>query len=844
MRNRFIFYITCVILMFSLSGCGGINQILEDQMVNQSGLLEDQQYQTYQKYADEGKLDNDGYYKDSAEEPLETHAPIHVTFAENNNLKIQYFADADHREILDQTACYMNPGDTIYAHVDIKGDDISTMYEFAGFRVVDISEEGKRTEDTAIKAEGEEPDYVLMIPDGFEGKEVSVEPLGKYQNRAVSLKDYYVDDNGNEIDLDGTWFINEKECHDNSVEISPVSSYVISYKYDSSEYFYLSSTPESFYSNNSDGIIIFNQRNADDETADYEVVLHKYIPVSLVSDSDRTVKVNGDTTEQSVKANNELQLGKHQYGDKITIETNKEWSELERNRELILINTETLSGGKYKYTLIVPEADGQFLFNPEDYNYAHGTIAFKCFGQTVNSPKLLAKGSIIYYEQKTAENGYWLAGDNHNVVVTDEAETVRKLKEIHFTPMSKVSVSLPQPEFGGIVQYKLNGNRVFGTSCNTYSGSVITMKLIPWEGWIVESAEEITYKVDERKTQIAMAGNSTVDSLFWEDEDHKPKLKVTLEKSVGENMEFTLTASGYAVEAVKYGGGWKVTDILPNSKNTQTYNIIDNSQIIVNNQKIGTEKPIEIKMTNKAVQSGKAVKQVIEKKDSKKNKTEEIRYIDDLSVPTKPIDIYSPDEMGKSKVWYESVDITIGVVDVETFAPTPAVKHSSIVVKNADTNITLMKGDLIEGSQKVTVTIKPETGYYVAGKKVGDGFYQDTMKFSDYQKNINNIITSHTILPYYVVTLDTSDKFAKYTYKLDGKEVSGTINTKEGQKLELTYEIIDPDYELSRAAGGFVFGIGASKTKVTKAINIDSSLQGKTITKESFGIETVRKGGQ
>lgn len=33
--------------------------------------------------------------------------------------------------------------------------------------------------------------------------------------------------------------------------------------------------------------------------------------------------------------------------------------------------------------------------------------------------------------------------------------------------------------------------------------------------------------------------------LFTEDEDHKPKLDVVLEKSVGENMKFTIEASGF-----------------------------------------------------------------------------------------------------------------------------------------------------------------------------------------------------------------------------------------------------------------------------------------------------------
>ena len=583
---------------------------------------------------------------------------------------------------------------------------------------------------------------------------------------------------------------------------------------------------------------LFNQRNADDETVDYQVELHKYISVTLPSDMDRSVNVNREGN-RNIRAGSELSVNKLRYGEKVLIETNKIWPNLESSRDLILTNTEAIDG-RFRYTLIVPEKDGHFLFDPSAYSYEHGTISFKCFGRQVTTPQALAKGSKIFYEQKTAEDGYWLSGRNHFIVVGEEAETKRQLEEISFTPKIKVTVSLPQPDYGGAVEYKLDGERINGSSCSAYSGSVISMKLIPWEGWISHKTGEQIYKVNKNKTQTASIQGIELNSLFEEDEDHKPALKVTLEKSVGENTVFTLNSSGYAMEATSYGGGWKVQDVF--TKNADTYNIIDNSQIIVSDRIIGTEKPIEIRIENKAVKSGKAVRMVIAKTDDEKNKTEEIRYIDDLSIPLEPIDIYKRGEKGKATAWYKSIEITIGVVDVEKFEPAAAASNTRIVLQNADTNTILVKGDLIEASQKVTVTIRPNTGYYVTGKKVGNDIYQETMKFSDYQKNVNNIITTHPAFPYYVVTLDKSDSYAKYTYKLDGKVVTGTINAKEGQKLELTYEIINPEYKLSKAAGGVVFGIGSSTSKVTETIKIDASMQGKTITKRDYNIETVKGG--
>ena len=233
---------------------------------------------------------------------------------------------------------------------------------------------------------------------------------------------------------------------------------------------------------------------------------------------------------------------------------------------------------------------------------------------------------------------------------------------------------------------------------------------------------------------------------------------------------------------------------------------------------------------------------VIVKTDDKGNKTSETRYIDDLSETLDPIYIYQSGTNATSTVWYKSVEITIGVVDIEKFAQPNASANTKVTVVNNSTGETLATGDLIEADTKVVVTITPLSGYYVTGKNVSNDVYSKTMKFSEYQKNISTIISEHPADKYYTITLDKSDAYASYIYKLDGKEVSGMIYVKAGQKLELTYEITDPAYKLSTAHGGLVFGIGSSTTKATETITIDSNMHGKTITKTEFNIDTVKGG--
>lgn len=157
------------------------------------------------------------------------------------------------------------------------------------------------------------------------------------------------------------------------------------------------------------------------------------------------------------------------------------------------------------------------------------------------------------------------------------------------------------------------------------------------------------------------------------------------------------------------------------------------------------------------------------------------------------------------------------------------------------TNKIMSGGELIEGSEKVTVMIYPEAGYYISGKNVTGDAYQETMKYSDYLEDLSEIIAEHPAEKYLTITLDKSDSFATYTYKLDGQEKSGTITVKKGQELSLYYKITNSDYQLAEGAGGFL-GIGKSYTEVTKEIEITSEMDGKTITKDDFGISVVKGG--
>lgn len=822
------------ISLITLTGCSRVNSYLEEKMLEKSGILQDETYKEYQKQIEAGNVDKEGYYVENTQQIQ--NGSIHVTFSMNNNLDINYFIDKACDNQIDITNCYLDPGASIYAEVAVSEDVYSSMYEFDTFNICEYDADGNRT----VKDKWEPNDTTtdkghlveIQIPLEFEGTELSLEPLGKYKLRQIKLDDYYLDEADEKHPLDGTWMIDDEEYNKDKdfAEISAISSYTVSYEYDSDEYFFSDATPEYYYNNNEDGIVIFNQSEAADETEDYRVELRKYISVSLVSGVDREVAItiNGGS-KQTLKSNTEFEIPKLKYGDKVVIETDKSWSDLETNRDLILTDTEPLSIGSYKYTLIVPEKDGQFLFDPDEYTYEHGKVSFKCFGSPVTGMQYLAKGSKIYYEEVSADDGYWLPTDENYIVVSSEEETRKQLEEIHFVKRIQVTVSLSQPEYGGKINYYVDGRQIYESKYETYSGTVITMDFEPWEGWICSHKDGIGYIVGESDSQIINADGTDINRLFTEDEEHKPKLSVVLNKSVGQDIQFDFSASGLDPQAYTYESDWFRND----------YKIIDGK-----NTKIGTEAPIVISMQNKAIQSGKAIRITVTKTDSdKKTETAEIRYVDDLTELQEPIYIYKDTEIANSTKWYNSIDIVVSIVDVTSFTKPSASNNTVITIYNADTMKELVQGDLIEESQKVVVKIAPTTGYYiVGGNNDAKTEYQQTMKYSKYTKDIAGLIEKHYAEKICTVKLDESDSFAKYTYRYNGEQVSGTVKIRAGEELTLEYEITDTGYKLSEAsASGGVLGIGKSYKKVTKSIPITADMDGKTIAKSNFTIE-VEKG--
>ena len=640
------------------------------------------------------------------------------------------------------------------------------------------------------------------------------------------------------MNVTGKWTVNDNGFISNTIEVNPILPYIVSFSFNSEEYFFVSSEPQSFYSNSEDGIVIFEQQKSDAETSNFVVELQKYQTATVMTSKERIVSLNNGEA-QILKAGQSWTVGQLKYGDTITILTDAPWEELDTCREMILQTAEPYRSEKYnyKYTLIVPQKGAEFEFDPNGYTYEHGTLLFKCFGEEVTTIQYLAAGSKIYYEAKTSDDGFWLGEGPHYITVTTPEETRWELEQVTFIPEIVVTVQLPQPLYGGRIEYSVNGESIDTPTYLGRSGETITMSFRPWEGWISSYTDGESYTVTEQAVQIPKLQGRIIDrslEVYTEDDDHKPTLEVVLAGSLGEDAQVGITASGVNEKELHY------IDKFLRKKLT-----------VIENLSIGTEKSISITIGNHAIQTGTAVKIQVEMtgEDKSGNGTKKVnrnffRLISDLSRPIEPIEIYTSSEMGASAVWYKYVKITISLVDVMTFTQpvSPANSTLKVTYLNDGKNQMLKSGDILQGNQEVTVKITPNSGYYVSGKSVKNDIYQDTMEFGDYLENVKEIMDKHPVEKYYYITLIANDDYGTCSYKLDGKKAEGHIRVKIGQKLELTYKITDASYVIEGAKGVLGTGILKNVKEKTATITIDETFDGKTVNRSTFGINVVEEG--
>ena len=744
-----------ICIAFLLSGCSEV----EDAILKNVGVMTDEEYEKYRELRDTDQLDQDGYYRQEGillkeETDIETDTSfcmdgIHVTFAQNAFLEVNYYLDEEMTISVDKS-CYLKPGDCIYASEPICRHPSSNWYQFDHFCVWAYDDSGHRREELFWREEGSEDNLVVHVPADYEGNEISVEPMGKYKEHSIRLTDYYIDSTGQKQEVAGKWCINEEEITGRTFEASPVEELSVDYTYDPNEYCFVSSNPDSFYHGN--GFVKFESVSADSNIEEYSVELR---PV-----------------------------------------------------------------------------EGVFTFDPLNYPVYHGKVTFFYKNSIITEKRSIPDGDTIDYVAEP-EIGYRHPEERGKIVV-DASNTDYMEQEItealRFYVDDLVEVILPQPE-GGKIEYMADGKVLAGDKCKLRCGTEITMNFLSWNGWKCKMIDGVKYVVNEQKVNqnVTIDGEDINSTIFTESDQHKPLLKIIVEKNLQETL-FEVTTSDIQKEELSYATGIKTT-IVPDW-------LGQNNRLIFE-EKVGTNKGITLKITNDTILKGDALKLEITTSDTNSNTEEVIQYITKLPVERKIL-LYEVGEIADSSKVFKEVCITVSRVKVISYEPKTI--HNATMQAVLENEV-LNAGDVLEDSRDIIVTITPESGYVVTGSNTENGIYNDTMTYSKWEKKWEKIIEDHPIKKVWHVTLDTSDEYGECIYELDGKEVSGTIEVYEGQNLTLKYTLDeDSGYQIRRKEwiGSFADNLihGSSEKEV---IPISEELDGKTIRRSDY-ITIVPKG--
>jgi len=394
-----------------LSGCATVDKQLENVIFNESAIQDDSEYQIYEKLEQSGQLDKNGAYLTDGlfdgQQSAPSHAgSVHVTFAENRYLKIRYYSDAELTTLISNSECYLNPGDSIYASVESR-NTISNLYGISRFQILEYDADGNVKGQYSQIANS---NLVYTIPPAFAGTELSIVPVGEYPDRNLSMRAYYIDDNGAEVPLAnaGVWYINEEQCRGNKASISPIVSYSLKYDFDDSNYFFVSSHPACFTAEpDRAGFVEFWEADPTDEDIDYLVELRPYLNLTILFDEKATVSLNGGEAE-NIKKGKTWQNTELRYGDVIVIETAGKCTLSSGDFNHVFAERDPITGG-YRYTLSIQKevnSNASTVLDIDEYititlpaTGAHGTCTYKLDSKPVSGTitlQLSQKLTITY----------------------------------------------------------------------------------------------------------------------------------------------------------------------------------------------------------------------------------------------------------------------------------------------------------------------------------------------------------------------------------------------------------------------------------------------------------------
>ena len=526
-NKRLLTAITAGAFLSFLCGCAetkkSLTESFKEQMMDASELQEDEKYKTYKSYEENNLLGEDGIPFQVQSETgfnmgatVETTGPVHVSFANNPYINIHYSNEKKLSKQL-KSQCFLNPGDIIYCSTPQAGNENSSTYHFQEFRIYEYDKDGVRSKSPIISDAKDGIAY--KIPEDFNGEGISIEPIGKFENRVINLHDYYVDTTGNNNEITGLWVVNEKEVQGTLAEADSTDELHVEYQYDSSKYYVSKADPKPL--SNSEGIMKYSIYDVLEEIETFEVYLRHYITLNFKVEPKKGIKSIKVGTTQRELDNNKLDGLK--IGDRIIITANPGYT-------VNCLSLELESAGDNQYTYIIPEINNESI----DVTVSNKTGTYS--SQSINNGSLTLKyvdinnkaevkdGDTVPSSTKVTviikpNEGYYVTGRDvkediyqKDMKFSDYEKNINKIIKDH--PIKKeysVSLDTSDPDNCGTITYTIDKKECDGLVTGLRDGQKI----------------KLTYVIDKGSHFVIDRGDSGIGGWF-SDRINSKKEEVTI----------------------------------------------------------------------------------------------------------------------------------------------------------------------------------------------------------------------------------------------------------------------------------------------------------------------------
>ena len=329
MKKSLLFLLSASLTLPLLTACVPVNNRVEqltrfvesrldEAILKESGINQDADYLKYEEKREANQVNPDGSYIGDEGEYKGEVGSIHVTFARNPYISVEYYADAGHMSPI-SGECTLSPGGQIYCTPPTVTNAPSKLYRFQNFRAWEYDNTGTPIGEISLGVDN--TGTVLTIPQKFNGTELSIEPVGEFQSRMVTLLAYKVDANGEkqELPASGSWKIGNRYYANGAVELDPTEQHEIAFYYDNYEYYFVRSEPAPYYQNNYDdyeGVVTFPILTRGDEQSAFSVELRRYYTIQ----ADGAIQGIVDSSVWDVFSNRAIYWNYYEHGETVYIE--------------------------------------------------------------------------------------------------------------------------------------------------------------------------------------------------------------------------------------------------------------------------------------------------------------------------------------------------------------------------------------------------------------------------------------------------------------------------------------------------------------------------------------------